>query len=291
MNRSLLRAPAKINLTLEVLGKRPDGYHGLRSLMVPVALYDEIETEPAEGLIFTCDEPALADDDNLVLRAARAIGIRNLRIRLRKRIPVQAGLGGGSSDAAALLLAARAGLFGALPDWEDLAAARSLGSDVPFFLAEGAALVEGSGERVTPTGAIPAWAALVVKPPTSISTAEAFRLLDERERSQRPRNESLGLRALAALQRADFRELTQMLGNDFHDDALARHTEIARAAAAIDAAGPSRALLSGSGSSLFALYERLDDAAAAAERIALPPEYRRYVAAFCSNVAWRGAPV
>ena len=291
MNRSFLRAPAKINLTLEVLGKRPDGYHALRSLMVPVALYDEIETEPAEGLIFTCDEPALAGDDNLVLRAARAIGIRDLGIRLRKRIPVQAGLGGGSSDAAALLLAARAGIFGALPAWEDVATARSLGSDVPFFLAEGAALVEGTGERVTPAGAIPAWAALVVKPPTAISTAEAFRLLDERERPQRPRNESLGLRALAALQRADFHEIARLLGNDFHDDALARHAEIARAAAAIEAAGRSRALLSGSGSSLFALYERLDDAAAAAERIALPPEYRRFVAAFCSDRAWRGAPV
>ncbi|MGC8484372.1 MAG: 4-(cytidine 5'-diphospho)-2-C-methyl-D-erythritol kinase, partial [Candidatus Baltobacteraceae bacterium] len=203
-------------------------------------------------------------------------------------IPVQAGLGGGSSDAAALLLAARAGHFGALPERDDLAIARSLGSDVPFFLAEGAALVEGTGERVTPAGAAPTWATLVVKPPISISTAEAFRLLDERARPQRPRNESLGLRALEALQRADFQELTQLLDNDFHADALARHVEVARAAAAIEAAGPSRALLAGSGSSLFALYERLEDAAAAAERIALPPEYRRYVAAFRSELAWRG---
>uniref|UniRef100_E6Q7R1 4-(cytidine 5'-diphospho)-2-C-methyl-D-erythritol kinase n=1 Tax=mine drainage metagenome TaxID=410659 RepID=E6Q7R1_9ZZZZ len=291
MNRSLLFAPAKVNLTLEVLGKRPDGYHALRSLVVPIALYDEIEIEPAERLHFTCDDPTLADDGNLVLRAARAIGVRNLRIALRKQIPVQAGLGGGSSDAAALLLAARAGRLGALPDWEDLATARSLGSDVPFFLAEGAALVEGSGERVTPAGAMPPWATLVVKPPVSISTAEAFRLLDERVRPQRPRNESLGLRALAALQRADFRELTELLSNDFHDDALARHPEIARAAAAIEAAGPSRALLSGSGSSLFAIYERLEDAAAAAERIALPPEYRRFVAPFRSDHAWRGVSV
>ncbi len=290
MNRSLLLAPAKVNLTLEVLGKRPDGYHALRSLMVPIALYDEIEIEPAERLLFTCDDPALADDGNLVLRAARAIGIADFRIALRKSIPVQAGLGGGSSDAAALLLAARAGRFGALPERDDLAIARSLGSDIPFFLAEGAALVEGSGERVTPVGAIPGWATLVVKPPVSISTAEAFRLLDERARPQRPRNESLGLRALEALQRADFHELTQLLGNDFHEDALARHPEIARAAAAIEAAGASRALLSGSGSSLFALYERLEDAAAAAERIALPPEYHRYVAAFRSDLAWRGLP-
>ncbi|MGC8486409.1 MAG: 4-(cytidine 5'-diphospho)-2-C-methyl-D-erythritol kinase, partial [Candidatus Baltobacteraceae bacterium] len=85
MNRSLLLAPAKVNLTLEVLGKRPDGYHALRSLMVPIALYDEIEIEPAERLLFTCDDPTLADDGNLVLRAARAIGIVDFRIALRKR--------------------------------------------------------------------------------------------------------------------------------------------------------------------------------------------------------------
>ncbi len=290
MNRSLLQAPAKVNLTLEVLGRRPDDYHALRSLMVPVDLCDEIEIEAAEGLQLTCDDPTLVADDNLVLRAARAIGLRDLHIALRKRIPVQAGLGGGSSDAAALLLAARAGLFGALPAWEDLATARSLGSDLPFFLAEGAALVEGTGERVTPVGAIPAWATLIVKPPVAISTAEAFRRLDERARAPRPRSESLTLRALAALQRGAFDELTHLLQNDFHDDALAQYPSIADAAAAIDAAGPSRALLSGSGSSLFALYERFEDAAAAADRIALPPEYRRFVAAFRSDRAWQGVP-
>lgn len=289
MNRSLFMAPAKINLTLEVLGKRPDGYHALRSLMVPIELYDEIEIEPAERLALMCDDPALAGEENLVLRAANAVGVRGARIALRKRIPTQAGLGGGSSDAAALLIAARAGTFGALPPWEDLAIARSLGSDIPFFLVDGAALVEGTGERVTPVGAIPPWVALIVKPPVAISTAEAYRRLDERERPQRPRSESIGIQAVAALQRADFAEVTRLLSNDFHEDALARHAEIARAAAAIESAGSSRALLSGSGSSLFALYQRRSEAEDAAARIALPPEYRRFVAAFHSGAPWRGA--
>ncbi len=289
MNRSLFTAPAKINLTLEVLGKRPDGYHALRSLMVPVDLCDEIEIEPAERLSFDCDDPALVGEENLVLRAARAIGVRAARIALRKRIPTQAGLGGGSSDAAAVLLAARAGAFGEAPSRDELAVARSLGSDVPFFLVEGGALVEGTGERVTPVGAIAPWAALIVKPPVSISTAEAYRRLDERERPQRPRNESVGIRAVAALQRADFAEVARLLTNDFHDDALAQHPEIARAAAAIEAAGRSRALLAGSGSSLFALFERRTEAEASAERLALPPEYRRFVAEFRSGATWKGA--
>ncbi len=289
MNRSLFTAPAKINLTLEVLGKRPDGYHALRSLMVPVELCDEIEVELAERLSFDCDDPELVGEENLVLRAARAIGVRAARIALRKRIPMQAGLGGGSSDAAAVLLAARVGAFGELPIRDELVVARSLGSDVPFFLVEGGALVEGTGERVTPVGAIPPWAALIVKPPVSISTAEAYRRLDERERPQRPRSESAGIRAVAALQRADFGEIARLLANDFHDDALARHPEIARASAAIEAAGGSRALLAGSGSSLFALFERRSEAEASAERLALPPEYRHFVADFRSGAPWKGA--
>ncbi len=289
MNRSLFTAPAKINLTLEVLGKRPDGYHALRSLVVPIELCDEIEIEPAEDLAFVCDDPALAGEENLVPRAARAIGARGVSIALRKRIPTQAGLGGGSSDAATVLLAARAGAFGALPSRDELSVARSLGSDVPFFLVEGGALVEGTGERVTPVGAIPSWTALVVKPPVAISTAEAYRRLDERERPQRPRSESVGVRAVAALQRGDFAEIERLLANDFHDDALARHPEIARAAAAIEAAGAARALLAGSGSSLFALFERRGEAEASAERLALPSEYRRYVAEFRSGASWKGA--
>jgi len=287
MNRSLLTAPAKVNLTLEVLSKRPDGYHALRSLMVPVALYDEIEVDAAERLELTCDDPTLEGAENLVLRAANAIGLRGARIELRKRIPTQAGLGGGSSDAATFLLAARGGAFGALPPWEELALARSLGSDLPFFLVDGAALVEGTGERVTPVGAIPTWAALIVKPPVAISTAEAYRHLDRRERPPRPRSESLSLQAVSALQRGDFAEVVRLLSNDFHEDAVAGYPEVARAAAALERAGETRALLAGSGSSLFALFAERLAAEAAAARLDLPPLYRCFVAEFASGSAWR----
>jgi 4-diphosphocytidyl-2-C-methyl-D-erythritol kinase len=150
-----LRAPAKLNLTLDVVGRRPDGYHELRSILQTISLADEVRVAPNEDLKFTCSDPALAGLDNLVWRAATLLrdeaGIREgAAIELDKRVPAAAGLGGGSSDAAAALVGlARLWRL----DWplERLAAlAASLGSDVPFFLWGGTALAEGRGERIRP---------------------------------------------------------------------------------------------------------------------------------------------
>lgn len=148
-------APAKLNLTLEVLGRRPDGYHALRTIMQTISLADQLTVTSAANLTFTCDDPALGGPDNLVLRAATALRqaaavTAGAHITLEKHIPTAAGLGGGSSDAAAALLALRE--LWAL-DWprERLAAlAAAIGSDVPFFLWGGTALAEGRGERITP---------------------------------------------------------------------------------------------------------------------------------------------
>ena len=114
--------PAKINLTLEVVGRRDDGYHALRSVMVPLELGDELQIEPAARFSFTCSDPALENDDNLVVRAALALKPPpDYTMILNKVIPAQAGLGGGSSDAAAVLRAAMAGAFGRsyAADWLD----------------------------------------------------------------------------------------------------------------------------------------------------------------------------
>ena len=135
VNRSLtLRAPAKLNLTLEVLSRGADGYHPLRSVMVPVDLYDEISFAPSEdGFRFGCSDPGLAAG-NLVERALTALGpLPKNDVHLHKRIPTQAGMGGGSSDAAAILLAAQQALLPAPAGIDYLGVARSLGSDVPFF--------------------------------------------------------------------------------------------------------------------------------------------------------------
>ena len=129
-------APAKINLTLEVLARRDDGYHGVRSVMVPLDFGDEISVTPSDAFEFTCSRSELEGDANLVVRALRALGdLPRFRVALRKRIPVAAGLGGGSSDAAAVLRAAMGGAFGPPPAVGWLRIARALGSDVPFFLA------------------------------------------------------------------------------------------------------------------------------------------------------------
>lgn len=285
-----LRAPAKINLTLEVLGRRDDGYHGLRSVMVPLELADEITIEPDDRLAFACDHGGLANEENLALRALRAIGHaagRELRVRavLHKNVPLQAGLGGGSSDAATILRGAMTGLLGALPALDWLAIARALGSDVPFFLAQTAALVEGTGERVTALGAIPAWAVLIVKPPVRTSTAQAYAAFDRRERAIRPRSDCVSLACVEALQRADYGTVEALLSNDFHDLAI-EEPLIRRAGESLRDAGAAKPLLAGSGSCVFALARDAAARDAMARRLHLPPEFAILSTAFAQNEAW-----
>jgi 4-diphosphocytidyl-2-C-methyl-D-erythritol kinase len=283
-----LRAPAKVNLTLEVLARRGDGYHGIRSVMVPLELADELAIEPSRHFEFACDRSELASEHNLAMAALRTLGdLPPIRLELRKRIPVQAGLGGGSSDAAAVLLAAMSGAFGAQPRRDWLRTARSLGSDVPFFLAQTAALVEGTGERITPAGALPHWYALIVKPQAAISTSSAYEELDRRERPQRPRHGSVSIAMLEALQRADFSRVAALMQNDFHDLIVAQTPSVAGALAAIEAAGATNVLLAGSGSCLFTIAAQRETVEAIAEKLELPTGCESFVTAFASTPQWR----
>ena len=282
-----VRAPAKINLTLEVLARRNDGYHGIRSVMVPLELADELTIEPSDHFSFSCDRADLDGEANLAYAAVRTLGdIPPVRMQLRKRIPVQAGLGGGSSDAAAVFRAAMAGAFGSLPHHDWLRLARALGSDVPFFLAETAALVEGTGERITPAGSIPQWHVLVVKPPVAISTARAYAELDSRNRPQRPRNGCVSIAMLEALQRRSFDEAQTLLQNDFHDAIGAQSSEVGTALAALRAAGASNALLAGSGSCVFTLAADAQRIAGIDERLELPEKYERFATRFATTPQW-----
>jgi 4-diphosphocytidyl-2-C-methyl-D-erythritol kinase len=284
-----LNAPAKINLTLEVLARRADGHHGVRSVMVPLDLADELAFEPAGAFGFECDRIELAGERNLAVMALASVCGRlpPVRMRLTKRIPVQAGLGGGSSDAAAVLRAAMSGILGPTPPHDWLQLARSLGSDVPFFLAETAALVEGTGERVTPAGSIPAWHVLIVKPPVSVSTAAAYRELDELERPQRPRTACVSIEMLEALQRADFVAVERLLQNDFHELTVARTPEVGAAIDALRSAGAGNALLAGSGSCVFALAPAHATIEAIAQRLPLPEAFERIVTRFAATPQWR----
>jgi 4-diphosphocytidyl-2-C-methyl-D-erythritol kinase len=283
-----IACPAKINLTLEVLDRHDDGYHALRSVMVPLQLADTLHVEPAEQFTFSCSDPGLDNDDNLAARAARALDpLAPVRIVLEKRIPSQAGLGGGSSDAAGVMRAAMEGAFGRRFRIDWLALARSLGSDVPFFLTESGALVEGTGERVTAVGALPAWHVLLVKPPASISTAQAYAQLDREPRPSRPRNTSVSLRAVEALQRGDFQAVTGMLCNDFHAVIADSTPEVARAIDALTRAGATSVLLAGSGSAVFALERDARTIGAIVERLDLDPSYECIATTFAHGRNWR----
>jgi 4-diphosphocytidyl-2-C-methyl-D-erythritol kinase len=176
-------APAKINLSLKILGRRNDGFHEIETLIVPISLYDEIKIErrPAgTGIQFACDESSVpANDDNLVVRATKAFFEKTklksgVSIELKKKIPHGAGLGGGSSDAAATLRALDE-LFETKLPLEALAKmAETIGSDVPFFIFESAAMCKGRGELVSPTKLRERLSILLLKPGFAVSTAWAY---------------------------------------------------------------------------------------------------------------------
>lgn len=177
----VVAAPAKLNLFLEVTGKRPDGYHALQTLMLAVDLFDtlEVQDDPAGGLTLACDTPGVpAGPQNLAWKAAdglrrRLAPGRGARMRLTKRVPHQAGLGGGSSDAAAAILGC-AKVWGVEPS---AAVAAEVGSDVAFFLGGPAAWCTGRGEVVEPEAVGGALWFVLVKPPGGLGTADVYRRL------------------------------------------------------------------------------------------------------------------
>jgi 4-diphosphocytidyl-2-C-methyl-D-erythritol kinase len=288
-----VEAAAKINLTLEILARRADGYHALRSVMVPVALADELAFAPSARFAFACDPPSLAAD-NLVPRAFAQVGLAGapVAVTLRKRVPVGAGLGGGSSDAATVLRAAMRGDFGdaGARDW--VADARALGSDVPFFLVDGPALVEGTGERVTALGAAPPWWVVLVVPDAHVATGPAYAALDAARALDppptRPRSDSATVRCGEALQRADYAAVLATLTNDFAPVVCAAYPAVDAALRALDDAGaPHRAMLSGSGGACFVLFDAEPAARAFAARLRAPAGAAQHVVPFATSATWR----
>ena len=178
-----VRAPAKINLSLQILERRPDGFHEIETLMAPISLFDSIAIElsaETREITFRCDDESLPmGEDNLVVRAARSF-LRaaeieqGLRIELQKNIPHGAGLGGGSSDAAAVLLALNQLLGGPLTGERLTSVAAEIGSDVPFFLAASAAFCRGRGEIVEPTALGETLRLLLLKPAFGVPTRWAY---------------------------------------------------------------------------------------------------------------------
>jgi 4-diphosphocytidyl-2-C-methyl-D-erythritol kinase len=257
-----LRTPAKVSLTLRVLARRKDGYHGVHLVLVPVSLYDTLafQSSPGNPLSLEVDSPESLGplEDNLVWKAAKAFEREahlslNAKIRLIKRIPSGAGVGGGSGDAAGTLVALNRLYGNPLSHDALLAAAEQLGSDVPFFIDACPALCEGRGERLTPLTALPRVPLLVVKPGFGIGTADAYGALAV-ARAGRLMPDPPPVPDLTSVD-----AIASALHNDFEIVLFERYPELATIRQALLTAGAAGAVLSGSGSAVCGLFR---DAAA-----------------------------
>jgi len=253
--RARVRALAKLNLDLRVLGKRPDGFHELRTIFQTVSLADSLEIAFTPGRKTVVElQDSLAIPDNLVTRAAHlaleAMGAGGrVAMRLTKRIPMGAGLGGGSSDAAAVLLALPV-LAGRNLDLEKLSKlGRQLGSDVPFFLLGGTAVGIGRGTELFPLPDGAAQNALVVAPGVHVSTAQAYRDLSPRLTSESQENKMFSFQSQVWA-----RGVGSLPRNDFEDVVLDQHGLLAAIKKRLLRAGASAALMTGSGSAIFGLF-------------------------------------
>ena len=264
---------AKINLTLDVLDRREDGYHDIRSILQTVALRDDIELllDTGTGWHIECETAGIPlDETNLAWRAARVFFDTfggepdGLTIRITKRIPSGAGLGGGSADAAAVLRALNrlTGADFSRAQLEELGAL--VGSDVPYCVAGGTMLAEGRGERLTPVTPMPHLPVVICKPDFPISTPELFHRVDARTSRCRPDTEGI----CAALADGDMPKLARRMYNVFEDVLTRREGEIAAIKSRLLDGGALGAVMSGTGSAVFGLFADADSAAYAKRRLA-----------------------
>lgn len=257
------RACAKLNLSLDVLGRLPDGYHDLRMVMQTVRFGDDVEVSLTDGG-FSIDPGQSylpSDERNLALRAARlfmADHSGGASIRVTKRIPVCAGMGGGSADAAAVLRALNRLTGENRPAEELRSLALQLGSDVPFCVEGGTMLAEGRGEILTPAPPMPDCAVLIAKPVFSISTPELFARIDRRRSRMHPDTPGL----LDALALKDVGKVARRMYNVFEDVLTRRQDEVHRLKTELLDRGALGAVMTGTGSAVFGLFD--DDATARA---------------------------
>ena len=274
-----LPAFAKINLSLRVLGKRPDGYHEVDTALQTISLHDRITLTVTEdpGIVLSCNDRSLpAEADNLVYRAAESLRSRfapdkGARIRLVKRIPARAGLGGGSSDAAVTLLAL-AHLWQVTANRAELLEiAGNLGADVPFFLFGGTARGTGTGDNLAPLRDAPDQFLLVVKPNANIATSDAYRSLKARSLTTAEAKTILSSSERDGITDSfDLRDLQ----NDFEPAVFELEPEIKRAKEALIRAGAKTALLAGSGSAVFGIFDNGDAQERAIQMIELEAGWR-----------------
>jgi len=272
MNNIEVSAWAKLNLSLDVLGKLPGGYHALRMVMQSVALCDDLRVSLTEERAFTAETNLRylpGDERNIAAKAGRVflekIGEprRGVHVEIAKRVPVCAGLGGGSGDAAAVLRAMNTLTDARLSRAELEELALLVGSDVPFCVAGGTALAEGRGERLTDLPPMPECGVVIVKPEFSISTPELFAKLDSVSLRCHPDTEGL----LQAIREGSLLNLSHRVYNVFEEVLPGRFGEVAALKSALLDHGALGVAMSGTGPSVFGLFEREETAKNAAERL------------------------
>jgi len=272
---------AKINWMLRVLGRRPDGYHQIETVLQTVTLHDTLRfwSSLDSDILFSCDDPTLPGDrSNLVSRAAHALKTRysvakGARIRLEKRIPVGSGLGGGSSDAAVALVGL-SHLWNLKLSGDQLTEmAAPLGADVPFFLFGGTAVGVGTGTEIKPLPDAPAQFLLVLMPNTKVSTKMAYDSLNAPALTTVTHDTILS----SSREPADF-DLSYPYGlkNDFASVLIRSNPEVERAKAALLNAGALQALLAGSGASVFGVFENQEAQERAIQAIKMEAGWRLF---------------
>ena len=257
---------AKLNLTLDVLGKRPDGYHDLKSVMQTISIRDDIEIDLDTGKPWAlhCDKDEIPQDEsNLAWKAAKAFfdatgkDPNGLEIRITKRIPSQAGLGGGSADAAAVLRALNRHYDNPFSILALAELGATVGSDVPFCVVCGTAMVEGRGERLRKLADMPDCCFVVCKPEFSVSTPELYRKIDECTIGKRPDNRAME----SALLAGDLGAVAQNLHNVFDPIVTEEHLELNYIKSIFNSYGSAGQQMTGSGSAVFAIVENFEYAA------------------------------
>lgn len=289
------RSAAKVNLTLDVVGLRPDGYHELRSIVHSVGIWDTLRFRfSGDGLRLTCENRALQTDDNLCLKAARlweksADRVLDCAIALEKTIPTGAGLGGGSGNAAAVLRTLNRHFDGALSGEKLHEIAAQLGADVPLFLHGGCALIEGIGEKITPLRTLEGWL-VVAQPPQKLSTPQVFRAFDDLEfatqnvaqtrsdatqnisnysspnRTSSSRNSSAKLRERIE-NGADLSSIARFLSNDLTRAAEVCGVDLREGLNVLHENSALGAAMSGSGSAFFGVFHNESAAQNALEKL------------------------
>lgn len=288
----ILPSFAKINLHLQVIGRRTDGFHDLCTVFQSISLHDELTISCAESLSMTCgDDRIPVDGRNLVVRAAlelqKEFGVTGgAQIHLEKRIPAPGGLGGGSSNAAMVLLGLRKlwNIDASIDALHPVAA--SLGSDVPFFLYGGTALGMGRGEIVEPIDDFVKHYLLVVTPDVAVATRDAFKRLNARALTKQESKRRLQ-NCRFDLESADFRYTA--FKNDFEISVFAAYPEVERVKSSLLDLGAEPAMLSGSGGSVFAVFDKEETRQAAFKALDIEVNWRKFAVATISRSEYREA--